>query len=211
MWNPGNYIDLQVSDHLSASFGARCRSIGFLIVSWQRDSLFYGCKAKCVMQQCCTAQHASPIADAERQRNIPRHTSSLRPVIWSTPWAADFVKVADCIGQPCGCCCVCVGINVSVGAPWEGVGLPTAVGHATGGKCRSAIASEGLSLVGVPGSAALLAFGGYNGKYHNSLHIFRPGHPLCTLRAPYALCITRDHIKCHNRFNRSKSKSQRYH
>jgi hypothetical protein len=38
---------------------------------------------------------------------------------------------------------------------------------------RSAICSEGLSLQAVPSHGALVAFGGYNGKYHNSVHVFK--------------------------------------
>lgn len=32
-------------------------------------------------------------------------------------------------------------------------------------------------MVSVPGANALLSFGGYNGKYHNSVHLYRPGAP----------------------------------
>ncbi|KAK9814161.1 hypothetical protein WJX72_001384 [[Myrmecia] bisecta] len=39
---------------------------------------------------------------------------------------------------------------------------------------RDPIASEGLSVLAVPAAACLLAFGGYNGKYHNTLQSFRP-------------------------------------
>lgn len=39
---------------------------------------------------------------------------------------------------------------------------------------RDPVASEGLSLIAVPSSGCLLAFGGYNGKYHNAVCIFRP-------------------------------------
>lgn len=39
---------------------------------------------------------------------------------------------------------------------------------------ESAIASEGLSLLCVPVSGCLLAFGGYNGKYHSAIHVYRP-------------------------------------
>jgi hypothetical protein len=43
---------------------------------------------------------------------------------------------------------------------------------------RAAMASEGLSLTAVPGYGALVSFGGYNGKYHNTVHVFKPGeHP----------------------------------
>ncbi|KAL6782490.1 hypothetical protein ACKKBG_A06980 [Auxenochlorella protothecoides x Auxenochlorella symbiontica] len=38
----------------------------------------------------------------------------------------------------------------------------------------SAIASEGLSLLSVPMAGCLVSFGGYNGKYHNSVHVYRP-------------------------------------
>ena len=40
---------------------------------------------------------------------------------------------------------------------------------------RSPLACEGLSLQALPWAGVLTAFGGYNGKYHNSLHVFRPG------------------------------------
>ena len=40
---------------------------------------------------------------------------------------------------------------------------------------RSAIASEGLSLVAARGPGALVAYGGYNGRYHSSVNVFRPG------------------------------------
>lgn len=49
---------------------------------------------------------------------------------------------------------------------------------------RSAIASEGLSLTAVRGAGALVTFGGYNGRYHNSVHVFRPG----ARSGPVALC-----------------------
>lgn len=53
------------------------------------------------------------------------------------------------------------------GWPWKdftGMPLPE--------MCASA---AGLSLVAVRSAGALLAFGGYNGKYHNSAQVFRPG------------------------------------
>ena len=40
---------------------------------------------------------------------------------------------------------------------------------------RSPIASEGLSLTPAERAGALLAFGGYNGKYHNGVQVYRPG------------------------------------
>lgn len=43
---------------------------------------------------------------------------------------------------------------------------------------RSAIASEGLSLLAAPAAGALVAFGGYNGRYHNTVQVFRPGAAL---------------------------------
>jgi len=43
---------------------------------------------------------------------------------------------------------------------------------------RSALASEGLSLLAVPSAGIVVSFGGYNGKYHNSVHIFKPGMAL---------------------------------
>lgn len=42
---------------------------------------------------------------------------------------------------------------------------------------RSIIASEGMSLITVPEAGVLVSFGGYNGKYSNSVSIFRPGTP----------------------------------
>lgn len=38
----------------------------------------------------------------------------------------------------------------------------------------SAIASEGLSLLSVSMAGCLVSFGGYNGKYHNAIHVYRP-------------------------------------
>ena len=43
---------------------------------------------------------------------------------------------------------------------------------------RSAIASESLSLLAAPAAGALVAFGGYNGRYHNTVQVFRPGAAL---------------------------------
>ncbi|CAD7705297.1 unnamed protein product [Ostreobium quekettii] len=40
---------------------------------------------------------------------------------------------------------------------------------------RSIIASEGMSLISVQEAGVLVSFGGYNGKYSNSVSIFRPG------------------------------------
>ena len=37
------------------------------------------------------------------------------------------------------------------------------------------VSPVGLSLVAVRSAGALVAFGGYNGKYHNSAQVFRPG------------------------------------
>ncbi|KDD71290.1 hypothetical protein H632_c5368p0, partial [Helicosporidium sp. ATCC 50920] len=45
------------------------------------------------------------------------------------------------------------------------------VGHTP---VESAIAAEGLSLQCVPMAGCLVAFGGYNGRYHNALHVYRP-------------------------------------
>ena len=39
---------------------------------------------------------------------------------------------------------------------------------------HSALASEGGSVVAVPSAGALLAFGGYNGSYHNAISVFKP-------------------------------------
>ena len=54
-------------------------------------------------------------------------------------------------------------------------GTPLAWSAVAKAEPRSAIASEGLSLTAVRSAGALLAFGGYNGKYHNSAQVFRPG------------------------------------
>lgn len=54
-------------------------------------------------------------------------------------------------------------------------GTPLAWSAVAKAETRSAIASEGLSLTTVRSAGALLAFGGYNGKYHNSAQVFRPG------------------------------------
>ena len=46
------------------------------------------------------------------------------------------------------------------------------------------MASEGLSLLALPTQGALLAFGGYNGRYHSSVQMLWPGMvaclPVCT-------------------------------
>ena len=39
---------------------------------------------------------------------------------------------------------------------------------------ESAIASEGLSLTCVPMAGCVLSYGGYNGKYHSAIHVYRP-------------------------------------
>lgn len=39
---------------------------------------------------------------------------------------------------------------------------------------ESAIASEGLGLLSVPMAGCVISFGGYNGKYHNAVHVYRP-------------------------------------
>ncbi|KAL4422567.1 hypothetical protein ABPG75_008764 [Micractinium tetrahymenae] len=39
---------------------------------------------------------------------------------------------------------------------------------------ESAIASEGLSLLPVPMAGCMISFGGYNGRYHNAVHVYRP-------------------------------------
>ena len=40
---------------------------------------------------------------------------------------------------------------------------------------RSAIVSEGLTVEAVPSAKCLLAFGGYNGKYQNTMQVFKAG------------------------------------
>lgn len=56
-------------------------------------------------------------------------------------------------------------------------GAPLAWAPVATAEPRSAIASEGLSLLAVqwPTAGALVAFGGYNGRYHNTVQVFRPG------------------------------------
>jgi hypothetical protein len=61
-------------------------------------------------------------------------------------------------------------------------GLPLRWSAVAAAEPRSAIASEGLSLTAARSAGALVAFGGYNGKYHNSVHVFRPGG--CLLLGP---------------------------
>lgn len=58
----------------------------------------------------------------------------------------------------------------------ESAQLPTMTwSHVVNVDPRSAIASEGLSLLADPAAAQLVSFGGYNGKYHQEVHLFRPG------------------------------------
>ncbi|KAK9821109.1 hypothetical protein WJX81_006949 [Elliptochloris bilobata] len=54
---------------------------------------------------------------------------------------------------------------------------PLAWAPVTTAEPRSAIASEGLSLLAAPAAGALVAFGGYNGRYHNTVQVFRPERP----------------------------------
>ena len=60
---------------------------------------------------------------------------------------------------------------------------------------RSPVASEGLSLASARSAGALVAFGGYNGKYHNSVQVYRPGAPLldATGRTVPACCSSQVH------------------
>lgn len=39
---------------------------------------------------------------------------------------------------------------------------------------RSSLASEGASVIAAPALGALVAFGGYNGTYHNAVSVFKP-------------------------------------
>ena len=52
--------------------------------------------------------------------------------------------------------------------------------------------AAGLSLVAVRSAGALVVFGGYNGKYHNSAQVFRPGEgsPHHSLLLPASLLQT---------------------
>ncbi|KAK9844326.1 hypothetical protein WJX74_000823 [Apatococcus lobatus] len=49
------------------------------------------------------------------------------------------------------------------------------------------LASEGLSLHALPSQHALLAWGGYNGQYHNHLHCFKPEHTRQLFDSAHAL------------------------
>ena len=43
---------------------------------------------------------------------------------------------------------------------------------------HTAIVSEGLTLCALRQAGVLLAFGGYNGRYHNTVQALRPGAAL---------------------------------
>ena len=42
-------------------------------------------------------------------------------------------------------------------------------------EASASTASEGLTLSSLPALGLILAFGGYNGKYHSAVQIYRPG------------------------------------
>lgn len=42
---------------------------------------------------------------------------------------------------------------------------------------RASLSSEGASLVAAPAYGALVAFGGYNGVFHNTVSVFKPAEP----------------------------------
>lgn len=42
-------------------------------------------------------------------------------------------------------------------------------------EASSSTSSEGLTLSSLPSLGLILAFGGYNGKYHSAVQIYRPG------------------------------------
>lgn len=42
---------------------------------------------------------------------------------------------------------------------------------------RAPLSSEGASLVAAPAYGALVAFGGYNGVFHNTVSVFKPAEP----------------------------------
>jgi hypothetical protein len=52
---------------------------------------------------------------------------------------------------------------------------------------RSALASEGVSVVAAPAHGGLVAFGGYNGAHHNAVSVFRPSDAAPSLSASRAL------------------------
>eukprot|EP00192_Tetraselmis_astigmatica_P008654 CAMPEP_0117679946 /NCGR_PEP_ID=MMETSP0804-20121206/18077_1 /TAXON_ID=1074897 /ORGANISM="Tetraselmis astigmatica, Strain CCMP880" /LENGTH=631 /DNA_ID=CAMNT_0005489385 /DNA_START=286 /DNA_END=2178 /DNA_ORIENTATION=- len=55
---------------------------------------------------------------------------------------------------------------------------------ATAENKRSPVASEGMCILPVPSHGALVAFGGYNGKYHNDVHVFKPSDIAATAPTP---------------------------
>jgi hypothetical protein len=48
----------------------------------------------------------------------------------------------------------------------------------------SAVAAEGLSLVPVPMAGCIAAFGGYTGRFHNAVHVYRPEGYQVVVRPP---------------------------
>jgi hypothetical protein len=42
---------------------------------------------------------------------------------------------------------------------------------------RAPLSSEGASLIAAPAYGALIAFGGYNGVFHNAVSAFKPSEP----------------------------------
>jgi len=50
-------------------------------------------------------------------------------------------------------------------------------------KISRVLPTQGLSLLAVPAAGVLVSFGGYNGKYHQDVHLFRPGE----VNAPRAM------------------------
>lgn len=72
--------------------------------------------------------------------------------------------------------CACLNLlpQLKLAAPTPPRPLPqwTLVGNTP---VESAIASEGLSLLPVPMAGCMISFGGYNGRYHNAVHVYRPG------------------------------------
>ena len=49
-------------------------------------------------------------------------------------------------------------------------------------EASASTASEGLTLSSLPHLGLLLAFGGYNGKYHSAVQIYRPGQALAPVQ-----------------------------
>jgi hypothetical protein len=63
-------------------------------------------------------------------------------------------------------------LALDLGRIAQGVVAWTVVGQIPS---KSPLSSEGITLVPAPGLRSLVAFGGYNGKYHNTVSVFKVG------------------------------------